>query len=87
VDAKHFRSLPARQRALVAVAVLLDGREAAVYLKNDVVNGAGLHRAALELAGQAPELRMPYVGTMLRMAVEELERPGGGAQRQRFAGD
>lgn len=76
MDAKHFRTLSARQRALVAIAVLLDGREAAVYLKNDTVNGAGLHRAALDLAGQAPDLRMPYVGTMLRIALEELERVG-----------
>ena len=74
MDAKRFRALSAEHRALVAVAVLLDGREAAVYLKNDAINGAGLHRAALDLAGQSPDLRMPFVGTMLRTALEELER-------------
>lgn len=72
MDAKRYRALSARQRALVAVAVLLDGREAAVYLKNDAINGDGLQRAALDLAGQAPELRMPFVGTMLRTALNEM---------------
>jgi len=74
MDAKRFRALPAEKRALLAIAVLLDGREAAVYLKNDAVNGVGLHRSALDLATQPPALRMPFVGTMLRMAIEEMER-------------
>jgi len=73
MDAKRFRALAARQRALVAVAVLLDGREAAVYLKNDAVNGEGLQKAALDLASQPPELRMPFVGTVLRNALSEME--------------
>ena len=72
MDAQRFRSLSARQRALVAMAVLLDGREAKVYLENDAVNGAGLQRAALDLASIEPELRMPFTGTMLRAALEEL---------------
>lgn len=72
MDTQRFRSLSAEQRALVAVAVLLDGREAGMYLENDAVNGAGLKRAALDLAGVAPELRMPLVGTLLRDALEEL---------------
>ena len=73
MDAKRFRSLAAKQRALVAVAVLIDGREAAVYLQNDAVNGEGLQKSALELAGMAPELRMPFVGTALRTALAEME--------------
>ncbi|NLF24985.1 MAG: hypothetical protein GX589_04920 [Deltaproteobacteria bacterium] len=80
MDAKKFRVLPVEQRALVAMAVLLDGREAAVYLKNDAVNGAGLHRAALDLAGQPPDLRMPFVGTMLRMALQEMEQAADSVQ-------
>lgn len=71
-DSQRFRSLRPEQRALVAVAVLLDGREAGMYLENDAVNGEGLKRAALDLAGVAPELRMPLVGTLLRDALEEL---------------
>lgn len=71
-DSQRFRSLRPEQRALVAVAVLLDGREAGMYLENDAINGEGLKRAALDLAGVAPELRMPLVGTLLRDALEEL---------------
>ena len=73
MDAQRFRSLAARQRALVAVAVLLDGREAGLYLENDSVNGAGLKRAAMDLAGFEPELRMPFVGTILRSALQEIK--------------
>lgn len=73
MDLNRFKALSARLRALVAVAVLLDGREAHVYLESDAVNGPGLKRAALELAGLEPELRMPFVGTLLRGALEELE--------------
>ena len=72
MDAQRFRSLPARQRALVAVAVLLDGREAGMYLENDSVNSAGLKRAAADLAAIDPELRMPFVGTALRAALHDL---------------
>jgi len=73
MDAKRFRTLAAKQRALVAMAVLLDGREAAVYLKNDVVNGDTLQKTALDLASQPPELRMIFLGTALRSALAELE--------------
>jgi hypothetical protein len=54
------------------VAVLLDGREAATFLENDATHGDVLKRAALDVASQDPELRMPFVGTMLRAALEEL---------------
>jgi hypothetical protein len=72
MDAQRFRSLSPRQRALVALAVLLDGHEAGLYLENDAVNGAGLKRAAAELAALEPDLRMPYVGSVLRSALKEL---------------
>ena len=73
MDAQRFRALSARDRALVAIAVLLDGREASTYLEPDARNGHGLKRASLELAGLDPELRMPFVGTMLRAALQELK--------------
>ena len=73
MDTKRFRALSAHHRALVAIAVLLDGREAAAYLQNDAVNGEVLQKAALDLASQPPELRMIYVGTALRVALGELE--------------
>lgn len=74
MDAQRFRKLTPRMRALVAMAVLLDGREASVYLENDASLGEGLKRAALDLAGLEPELRMPFMGTMLRAALEECDK-------------
>ncbi|MBN8548293.1 MAG: hypothetical protein J0M12_03135 [Deltaproteobacteria bacterium] len=73
MDAQRFRSLAPRQRALVAVALLLDGREAEAYLEIDSVNGEGLKKAAADLAGQDPEVRMPYVGSALRAALKEIK--------------
>jgi hypothetical protein len=73
MDAQKFRVLPPRQRALVGIAVLLDGREAASYLENDKVNGQALKKAAASMAEQPPELRMPFVGTLIRMALSEMK--------------
>lgn len=74
MDTQKLRSLSAAERALVAVAVLLDGREAAVYLENDAQHGQALERAASDLASVEVELRMPYAGTILRSALQEMER-------------
>lgn len=74
MDSQRLRGLNPRQRALVAVAVLLDGREASVYLENDAVDGAVLKQAAEDLAQLDPELRMPFAGSLLRGAL----RGGGG---------
>lgn len=73
MDLQRFRSLSAHNQALVAIAVLLDGHEADVYLENDAVHGSGLQKAAQELASQKPEVRMPLLGTLLRSANEELK--------------
>lgn len=73
MDAQRFRNLPPRQRALVALAVLLDGREGSIYLENDALNGAALSRAAGDLAMLDLELRLPFVGTMFRSAVREVK--------------
>lgn len=72
MDGERFRTLDARERALVAIAVLLDGREAATFLENDAQQGEALQRAALDVAEQNHDVRMPYLGTMLRMALREL---------------
>ncbi len=69
-----FRTLSARQRALVATSVLLDGRDAESYLSNDAASGAMLSKVALELSELPVELRMPLVGVLLRAAIEELYR-------------
>jgi hypothetical protein len=73
MNAQRYRALSAYQRAVVAVAVLLDGHEAGVYLENDSLAGAGLAKSAEELASQPPELRMPFVGSVLRAALAELD--------------
>ena len=65
--------LSAHQQALVAMAVLLDGHEAAAVLRNDSVHGENLERVAISLASQQPELRMPYVGSLLRAALAALQ--------------
>lgn len=70
--ASSFSSLPPKHKALVAIAVLLDGREAGVYLEQDAIFGESLRDAALELADHDPELRMAYVGTVLRHALSEI---------------
>lgn len=72
MNTRRFRQLPARERALVAVAVLMDGNDAVSYLEPDARNGENLKAAAQELAQLEPEMRMPFVGTMLRLALEEL---------------
>ena len=77
MDAQRIRALAPHQRALVAMAVLLDGHEAPVYLENDSVNGLGLQKAAADLAKLTPEMRMPFVGTLLRSALNELKEGGG----------
>lgn len=71
-DVTSFISLPARQRAIVAIAVLLDGLEAVDYLQNDPEYGAGLVRASSDLVKLAPDLRLPFVGTLLRRALDEV---------------
>ena len=68
-----FRALSAQNRAVVAVAVLLDGFESVDYLALDRNSGVSLSEAAAGLAALEPELRMPFVGTLLRRALEELE--------------
>lgn len=72
MDLQQFHSLSARQRALTTIAVLLDGFEAPLYLKNDAEHGELLGKIAEQLGSLSPELRMPLVGTLLRSALEEL---------------
>lgn len=74
MNLQKFKILTARQRALVAIAVLLDGREAMSYLEASSDGTDELRLVAGDLARIAPELRMPLVGTLLRMALKELGR-------------
>lgn len=68
-----YRSLSPQEKGLVAIGVLLDGREAGSYLEFDEKNGTTLARIATELSQLEAELRMPLLGTLLRMAVEEMK--------------
>ena len=69
----RFNSLAASKKALVALAVLLDGREAVAYLRADSLLLDALSKAAAELSELEPELRMPLAGTILREALQEME--------------
>ena len=74
MDLQRMRALSARSQALLCVAVLLDGMEAANYLEGDAVLGDSLSRSATELAALAPELRMPLVGSLMRSALHRMQR-------------
>lgn len=68
-----FRSLNARDRALVAVAVLVDGNDSRIYLDFDSTKSEELKRAAGELCALEVDARVAFVGTVLRLALEEGE--------------
>jgi hypothetical protein len=69
-ESRAFLSLDAASRVRVALAVLLDGGDAPFYLVNDDRRGAELRQAAEELLSMELDVRFPYVGTMLRLALE-----------------
>lgn len=66
----EFLQLQARERALVAIAVLLDGMEAEIYLDSD----EKLKSQAAKFAKMKSELRMPLLGTLLRKAISEMKK-------------
>lgn len=68
----RYRDLEPYERAIVAIAVLLDGHDAGQFLRYDADRGDELRSAANELFALAPELRLPFMGTVLRRALEEL---------------
>jgi hypothetical protein len=67
-----YSQLTPEQQALVAIGVLLDGREAERVFSFDPQHGALLQETAAKLAEFSPELRMPFIGTLLREALEEI---------------
>lgn len=71
-DISRFRTLALRERALVAIAVLLDGHDAADYLACDKERQQALTRAARDLVELSPELRLPLLGTFLREALSSM---------------
>ncbi len=73
-DLSRFRALANREQAVVALAVLLDGADAAEYLSSDKDRRTALSRAAKDLAEFPLDLRLPLVGTLLRANLAENEQ-------------
>lgn len=69
---ERFRNLSAHHRALVAVAVLLDGHEAAMFLGDDQEHGVLLGEVAKEIASLKPIFRNFISAHYLRNALEDL---------------
>lgn len=69
---QKFEALTPRERAVVAVAVLLDGHDAIDMLASDKERKGALCRAAKDLAELAPDLRLPLLGTLLREAISQI---------------
>lgn len=67
-----FNTLQGYDRARVALAVLLDGSDAPLYLMNDSMRGGELRAAAEGLLKFELDVRFPYLATMLRLALEEV---------------
>lgn len=58
------------EQALVAVAVLIDGAEAANVLALDAQRGGELKKEAEAMSAVELDARLPYAGTVLRRALE-----------------
>lgn len=67
----NFKSLTAKNKALVSLGVLIDGAEAETYL---MTKDPSVISASQELSKLPPETRMPLVGGMLRRALESLRK-------------
>jgi hypothetical protein len=65
--------LSPKDRALVAVAVLVDGSDSKIYLENDSEKSEQLKLAAEQLCELEIDARVAFVGTVLRLALEEGE--------------
>lgn len=70
-EMRTFINLDAESRVRVALAVLLDGGDAPFYLVSDEHQGGVLRQAAEELLSMELDVRFPYIGTMLRLALGE----------------
>ena len=71
---KQYRELLPRQQALVALAVLLDGNDAAAFLVQDARVGQLYRDVAEALSRDDLEMRLPYIGTLYREAVVAMSR-------------
>lgn len=71
-DTSRFRALSNKEKALVAIAVLMDGFDAVDYFGADTDRKVALQRASKDLAELSPELRIPLLGTLLRQALSNI---------------
>lgn len=74
MDFSRFRALAPRQRALVSMAVMVDGQDAVQYLEHDAVHGEILGKVAASLASIDLELRIPLLGSLARQAFREISQ-------------
>ena len=69
---EKFEKLDPKLRALLAVALIVDGREAMDYLKIDSEHGASFRELIEELGALEPDLRIGLMGTILRRTLAEI---------------
>ena len=69
---EKFMSCSAEEKALLALAVLLDGYDAVDFLMCDAEKGVFLAKIAKDLASIPVEVRVPLLGTVLREVKTEL---------------
>lgn len=72
MDLTKFRNLSPHNQALIAISILLDGREGGNFLEIIQPDGDILKKIANQVAVLDPEIRMPLIGSMLRAAIERL---------------
>lgn len=72
MDISRFRVMSAKNRALVALGLLMDGSNAAYVLSHDLSLGEHYQKVCEELNSLEAELRLPLLGTLLRQALLDL---------------
>jgi len=72
-DISKYRALGKKEKCIVALALLIDGLDALDYLAIDRDNHTAFLRAAKDFTEMSPELRIPFLGTILRETIVELK--------------
>ncbi len=73
-DISKYRALGSKEKCIVAIALLIDGLDAIEYLAIDRDNNTAFLRAAKDFTEMSPELRIPFLGTLLRETIVELRK-------------
>lgn len=69
---QSFEQLDVTSRIRVAIAILIDGKDGLEILGSDVFKGEELRKAGEALLALDLDVRFPLIGTMLRLAFEEV---------------